>query len=263
RWRLEADAEVARGPPTETEEPADDVDGAPRRLAERDFELAGLAALVVLSSTYFPFHLGLLAYPWLLFLAGLLAPDESADGASPESKESAAVKGASTRDPHGPGRARALMAVLIVALAVVGTVRFNQARDLLGASRLVAVAEGSILQVAQEGTVPPPLLQRNLALLRRAAEMDPAEVGVPIAEGGHFLLLKRHGAEIRSYERAAELEMRSEVFANLARVYLQTGDRDLAIEAMETAIILDHTQRKVFGDTLRDEKRRRQKERSR
>ncbi|MEM8997818.1 MAG: hypothetical protein AAGF23_23755, partial [Acidobacteriota bacterium] len=160
-------------------------------------------------------------------------------------------------------RSRALMAALAVALAVAGAVRFGQARDLLGASRLVAVAEASILQVAQAGTVPPALLPRNLELLRRAAEMDPAEVGVPIAEGGHFLLLKRHGAAVRSYERAAELEMRSEVFANLARVYLQTGDRDLAIESMETAIVLDHTQRKVFGKTLRDEKRRRQKERSR
>ncbi|MEM1182822.1 MAG: tetratricopeptide repeat protein, partial [Acidobacteriota bacterium] len=183
------------------------------------------------------------------------------DGARPPT-------GAGDADGSGAGhstqmRSRLLMVALLAAVTLAGTVRFEQARQRLGASRLVAVAEGSILQMAQGGAVPPPLLRRNLELLRRAAEMDPADVGVPIAEGGHFFLLKRHSAAIRAYERAAELEMRSEIFANLARVYLQSGDRDKAIEAIETAITLDNTQRKTFGDTLREEKRRRRQEMNR
>ena len=215
-----------------------------RRIAERDLELAALAALVVLCSTYFPFHLGLLAYPWLLFLSGLMAAPKTRTAAE-------------TVAPRPLKIRRVVMFALVLGFLSVAWLRFGEARDLLGASRLVAVAEQSILQTAQGGQVPPALLRRNLELLRRAGEMDPAEVGVPIAEGGHFFLLERHDAALRAYERAAKLEERAEIYANIGRVHLAAGRRAEAIEAIEYAVTLDHTQHRAFGDILLEEKRRR------
>ena len=146
--------------------------------------------------------------------------------------------------------------VLTLLIVAAGWVRFEQARQRLGASRLVAVAEASAVQAAST-RVAPTVLRRNLELLRRAGDMDPAEVAVPMAEGGHYFLLQRYDAAVRAYRRAAALEMRSEAYANLARVYLQRGERRAALAAIDRAIALDHTQRRVFRDVLRQERQRR------
>lgn len=77
--------------------------------------------------------------------------------------------------------------------------------------------------------------------LRRAQELDPAEVGIPIARGGIHRLLDRHGAALEAFEAARELEPRPEVFAQLGHVYRAQGRAEEAQEAYASAILLDHT----------------------
>lgn len=76
-WALWVVIGSIRSLPPETGEPGEH---------DRALAWAGLAALAVLSVTFFPFHLGLTAYPAVLFFAWLLSPDasESPESGSPE-----------------------------------------------------------------------------------------------------------------------------------------------------------------------------------
>ncbi|MEM6796058.1 MAG: hypothetical protein AAF725_18930, partial [Acidobacteriota bacterium] len=233
--------------------PEAEGEGPPEPDPAVDFEIAAIASLGVLCLTYFPLHLGLLAYPWLLFLGGLLS------GPAPE-RPAASEAQAGRRSSRG--RPWAVMAALILLLAGASALRFEKARQLIGANRLLAASEATIFQAASrvEGSLPPALLRRNLEWLRQASQLDPAEVGVPLAEGGQYCLMQRYQAAERAYRRALKLEMRGEIYANIARCRLASGDREAALEAIDQAVLLDHTQRRTFKDILTIENQRRRKE---
>ena len=154
------------------------------------------------------------------------------------------------------GRGAAL--VLLPLLAAAVWLHFDYGRDRLGANRLVAMVEGFIVQAGGSGAkVPPPMLEQQLKLMRRAAELDPGEVGVPLTRGGLFFLLERPSAAARAYQDALKLEVRGEIYANLARVHLATGDREAAMRAIHMAVALDHNQNRHFRKALAAERRRR------
>ena len=106
-----------------------------------------------------------------------------------------------------------LVAVLALALAAQ-TVRW---RSRLEAGRLLARVESLSMAVARQGKAPRRLLQANLEALRRAAALDPVEVGVPIARGSQHLLFGSPEAAIEPYRAAAALEPRPEIYLNLGR----------------------------------------------
>jgi tetratricopeptide (TPR) repeat protein len=106
-----------------------------------------------------------------------------------------------------------LAAVLAFSLAAQ-TARW---RDRLTAGRLLADVEALSLAAVRQGSVPRGLLGANLEALRRAASLDPVEVGIPIARGSQFLLSGNAEAAIESYEAAAALEPRPEIYLNLGR----------------------------------------------
>jgi len=200
---------------------------------------AGLTALAVLALAHFPFRIALTAFPALLFLAWVLrraeeaTPSEQAGGPPPPPAPDAA--GRSGPGLLNRGLAWAALAALILALGFQ-TVRL---RDRLLASSLLRLAETRTLSAAATGRIASTVLQQNLLDLERAARLDPVEVGVPLARGSQFLLMRRAGAAIESYERALALEPRPEIYLNRGRALLLAGQAAAAGEDFARAARLD------------------------
>lgn len=135
------------------------------------------------------------------------------------------------------GRALAVILTVLFALAAAGqAVRW---RDRMTASRLLAEVESLSLGAVRSGQVPAGMIAANLESLRRAAALDPVEVGIPIARGTQYLLLSRPEPAIQAYEEALALEPRSEGYLNLGRAQWLAGRTDEARESFATAVRLD------------------------
>jgi tetratricopeptide (TPR) repeat protein len=135
------------------------------------------------------------------------------------------------------GRILVWPVIALLALALAGqTVRW---RDRVTASRLLREAEALTMAAMSTRQLSEPLLFRNLEALRTAAAKDPVEVGIPIARGTQFLLLRRNDAAIRAYEEAVALEPRPEGYLNLGRAQWYAGRRDEARLNFERAVRLD------------------------
>ncbi|HEY0510700.1 MAG TPA: O-antigen ligase family protein [Thermoanaerobaculia bacterium] len=189
---------------------------------ERSLAWAGTAALAVLALVYFPFRVALVAYPALLFLSWVL---RGSVGEAPRPETGI------------PGRTLAAFLALVLAAALVGqTMRWH---DRATGSRLLRRVELLSLAAASAGQAPPALLAANLDDLRRAAPLDPVEVGIPIARGTQYYLLGRPEAAERSYEEALRLEPRPEGYLNLGRAQWQGGRKEEAMRSFGVAVQLD------------------------
>jgi tetratricopeptide (TPR) repeat protein len=134
------------------------------------------------------------------------------------------------------GRTLGGLLTLLLLLALAGqTVRW---RDRMTASRLLANAEALTLGVAA-GQIPPGALADNLAALRRAAALDPVQVGIPIARGSQYLLLGRAEPAEQAYLEALRLEPKSEIYLDLGRAQWLAGRREEALRNFELAVRLD------------------------
>ena len=135
------------------------------------------------------------------------------------------------------GRVLVWPLVALLALALAGqTVRW---RDRLAASRLLREVEALTMAAMSTRQLSEPLLFRNLEVLRTAAPKDPVEVGIPIARGTQYFLLRRNDAAIRAYEEAVALEPRPEGYLNLGRAQWYAGRRDEARLNFKRAVRLD------------------------
>ena len=198
----------------------------------RALEPAACAGLAVLAMANFPFHLALVAYPWLLFLSGFLGlkPPTAPDGES-----------------MSPAKGLRLPGVILALLFLAWFgLRFSQTRDLLGADRLLAMAETRTAQVLAGSGQATQIVHQNVGLLKKAQSLDPSSVAIKVSLAGQYILQKRWTSAERELKEAADLEPRAEVYANLAQVYLGMDKQDEAMTAIDTAIKLDHNQRKAF-----------------
>jgi tetratricopeptide (TPR) repeat protein len=135
------------------------------------------------------------------------------------------------------GRVLVWPVAAFLALGLVGqTLRW---RDRATASRLLREVEVVTMTAMSTRQLSEPLLFRNLEVLRAAAAKDPVEVGIPIARGTQYLLLRRNDAAIRAYEDAVALEPRPEAYLNLGRALWFSGRRDEARPYFEQAVRLD------------------------
>lgn len=213
---------------------------------------SGLIALGILTLSNFPLRIALVAYPYLLFLSWIFAGREGSesDGSVVPSRAGSVVPSrAGSPAPRSPGRSPGrLLAWLLLALVAAGLdFELRRAERRLRASHQLAEVEETTLEMGRQGLLARrPLdpgarriLERHIAMMNRAAELDPVEVGIPIARGSQHLLLGRHQAAIRAYEEALVLEARAETFANLGRSYYLSGDREAARAAFETALRLN------------------------
>jgi tetratricopeptide (TPR) repeat protein len=134
-------------------------------------------------------------------------------------------------------------------LAFIGqSLRF---RDRLGASVTLHQVEMASLQAARMGRAGAGVLRGALPVLRRAAERDPLEVGIPIAIGSVHLLLDSPPAAIAAYREALALEPRPEIYLNLGRAQARAGDLEAARESFATALRLDPRYESQVPEPLR------------
>ncbi|HEX5758990.1 MAG TPA: hypothetical protein VF121_07320, partial [Thermoanaerobaculia bacterium] len=115
----------------------------------------------------------------------------------------------------------------------------DRLRDRLLANRILRQVELMTIAGSRAGGLSPALVAANLAALRRAAELDPTEVGIPLARGGQYLLLRRPEAALEAYREALAIEPRPEIFLNQARAYHLAGDTARSREALERTHRLD------------------------
>ena len=207
--------------------------GRPPRTAA--FAAAGAAALAILALAHFPFRIALVGYPALLFLAWVLRPD-SGDGEGEDGGGRA-----DGRDGGARGGVKGSLLVwplaAVLALALTGQAVRGHAR--LTAGRLLARVEALTLAATSQGSASRGLLRDNLDALHRAADLDPVEVGVPIARGSQYLVFGSPEAAIESYAAAAALEPRPEIYLNLGRADLFARRPEEARHNFSLALRLD------------------------
>jgi tetratricopeptide (TPR) repeat protein len=133
------------------------------------------------------------------------------------------------------GRIVAVPLVLVLVLALAGqTVRWRERRT---ASRVLGSVERLTVPAYRAGRAD--LLRTNVELLRRAAEHDPLEVGIPIALGSQHFLLDQPQAAIDAYGAALRLEPRPETYLYLGRALDRAGRTAEAGEAFRLARRID------------------------
>ena len=213
------------------------------------FALAGCVALATLALASFPLHIALTGYPWVLFAAWLLAEPEplaapSGDEVRPRRRAAKrAARAAAQARPRGQGPSVPGWVLAAAATAVLAPSLVLHGRSLLGrleASRILrTTTHVAQLAMASGPEAARPLLQANLRPLRRAADLDPASVSVPMAIGSHHLLLGNAAAAREAYERALRIEPRASLYINLARIRLAEGRRDEALALADVAVTLD------------------------
>jgi tetratricopeptide (TPR) repeat protein len=131
---------------------------------------------------------------------------------------------------------RFALAAGLVLLLGAQTVRL---RRLVGANQRLRAVELTSLAAARQGERAEPVLRANLAVLREAQRMDPAEVGLRVARGSVYFLLRRWDEAIAGYEDALRLEPRPEIYFNIGRARFAQGNREAADQAFARAIRID------------------------
>lgn len=135
------------------------------------------------------------------------------------------------------GRQLFPLVAFAIAAAIVG--QTLRARDRVEAGRLLAQVEARTMAAVQARRAPSTMFSENLSWLDRAAHLDPLEIGIPIARGSQYLLLRRADEAIAAYREAAALEPRPEIDLNLGRALWMRGDKDAARKVLERAVRLN------------------------
>lgn len=134
--------------------------------------------------------------------------------------------------------AKALSWILVVLSLAALAWQLQEGRNKLEASRLLYKVEGVSYSILATGQAPRQALAQNLRDLRRAAELDPLEVGVPLATGSQYLLMQSPNQAVEAYREALELEPRPEIYLNLGKALQLAGKPEEADEAFDKAVRL-------------------------
>jgi O-antigen ligase len=198
----------------------DALEGSGER-TELPLALGGLTALLVLALAYFPFRLALTGYPAAVFLAFVLVPA----GDAPEA--------AAAPRPRWP----ALVAAGLLAMTMVFSWRRAERR--LEASQIVRAVELINEAMIESNQMRRSLLYGQVRALRKALPLAPADVSIPLAVGGQYLLLGDGEEAERWLERARRLEPRPEIYAALATAQGMAGKSEEAQKSRAAAALLD------------------------
>lgn len=121
------------------------------------------------------------------------------------------------------------------------------------AARMLRVVEFVTGEVVRSGRSNPTLLWRHVRLLEDAARLDPANAGIPLAEGSQYRLLGRGEEAAEAYRRALALEPRPEIWLNLGAAQQMTGDGEAARASFLKAVKLDPRMRRQVPEPYRSE----------
>lgn len=127
---------------------------------------------------------------------------------------------------------------LVFALGLALLAQTGRWRDRMVASRILQQVELISLAAAARGRAPSGLLPANLEALRRAAALDPLEIGIPVARAGQHLLFRNYPAAIDAYRDAEALEPRPEIYLNLGIALIRAGRTEEGRRQIETAVRL-------------------------
>lgn len=133
---------------------------------------------------------------------------------------------------------RLLFAAATLTSLALGIVAGRHGTSRLRASHVLRAVEVRTVSALQGGPDAATIVIQNVAALRAIAELDPAEVGIPVALGSQYLLLGRYASAAAAYEQALRLEVRPETYLNLGRAMLGSQRRDDALDAFERAVLL-------------------------
>jgi tetratricopeptide (TPR) repeat protein len=150
-----------------------------------------------------------------------------------------------------PRRGSPLVWVMVPLLALALVAQTGRLRDRLLASRMLRQVELLSIAALSRGEMPRGLVPANLEMLRRAAFLDPTEVGIPIARGTQYLLLGNGSSAAAAYGDALKLEPRPEIHLNLGRALLMAGDTEEARRHFRLALRLDPNLAPVIPAELR------------
>jgi Flp pilus assembly protein TadD len=143
----------------------------------------------------------------------------------------------------------AWVAVFLVLLAFLA--QTGRLRDRLTAGRMLRQVELLSMAAIARNQLPRGLVAANLELLRRAAVLDPTEIGIPIARGTQYLLLSNGSSAAQAYSEALALEPRPEVYLNLGRALATDGRVEEAREQFRIALRLDPNLAPIVPPELR------------
>lgn len=198
--------------------------------------IAGVVGWALLSLGNFPWHVALMAYPALLWLSGIFG--EPGEGNAPEAAPSV----------H-PRWIWALCALLVLGAVLRGHHWLQVSR-----ARAAAIAaERTVNSALSQGVshLPARILLDSLGVLERSLEVEPSNIESQVTLAGHLFLMRRFEAAEQAYLRAAELEQRAEIYANLVRVALALGDAERATGYAKKAMRLDVQLKEPLLDILR------------
>ena len=148
--------------------------------------------------------------------------------------------------------------LLLVVVVLWGALLWYQTRRLynrIRASVILYQVEGATLLTTRSGPPASSILERNLYLLDSAGAMDPGLVGIPVARGSQYLLLRRPHAAIRAYEEALKLEPRPETYLNLGRALLMANQAESALDSFDKAVTAAPRLSRDVPSQLRDQLR--------
>lgn len=130
--------------------------------------------------------------------------------------------------------------VVLLAAALLALIwQTGRTVDRIQAGRLLARVEARTQAAIQTGRAPSTLFAEHLAWLDEARRRDPLEIGVPLARGAQFLLLRRPEEALVAYQDAEALEPRPEIALNMGRALWMLGRSDDARAAFARAVALD------------------------
>jgi O-antigen ligase len=204
---------------------------------DRTLATAGLTGLFVLSVASFPLHVPAIAWPWLLFLAWICRASADSVSSVPTTTTTASAGAAVRVERRLIGRQ--LFPIVGLALVVALIAQTWRARDRLEAGYLLALVESRTRAAVQARHAPSTMFAEHLDWLDRAARLDPLEIGVPIARGAQYLLLRRPEEAIAAYRAATALEPRPEIDLNLGRALWMRGSKEDARLAFQRAVRLN------------------------
>jgi tetratricopeptide (TPR) repeat protein len=153
--------------------------------------------------------------------------------------------------PPPPARRSPLAWVVVLLLTLALLAQTGRLRDRLTAGRILRQAELISMAMIARGERPRQYLSKNLEMLRRAAVLDPTQVGIPIARGTQYLLLGNGRSAAAAYGDALKLEPRPEVHLNLGRALVMAGEPEKAREQFRIALRLDPNLAQVVPAELR------------
>lgn len=216
---------------------------------DRALAWAGLTLVAVLSLTYFPFRVALVAYPALVLFAWLLSPVETDRQIPTGTAVDGHPRGLRRRGLGGRTVVALLLPLLIVALVIQGERYRSQWR----AARMLRAVEVVTLQMVRSGRGNAGQLWRHVRLLEEAGRLDGANAAIPLAEGSQYRLLQRHDEAMEAYRRALALEPRPETWLNLGAAQAAAGDKEAARVSFLRAVKLDPQMRSQVPEPYRGE----------